>query len=69
MFVSHDDIYSAHDNISTFKIDTNNHHPVFKQWLYYISTVNYYKKEKSKLESLNEFKDKLRFINNRDIKK
>ena len=46
-----------------------NHPPVFKQWLYYISTVNsYYKKEKSKLKSLNEYKEKLKFVNSKDIK-
>ena len=44
--------------------------PNFRQWLYYISTVNsYYKEEKNKLESLQEYKDKLIFINNTDIKK
>lgn len=44
--------------------------PNFSQWLYYISTVNsYYKEEKSKLDSLKEYKDKLIFINNTDIKK
>ena len=42
--------------------------PVFSQWLYYISTVNsYYKKEKSKLESLEEVKDKLKIVSNKDI--
>ena len=46
-----------------------NHPPVFKQWLYYISTVNsYYKKERMKLKSLNEYKDKLKFLNSNDIK-
>lgn len=43
--------------------------PNFKQWLYYISTVNsYYKKEKSRLKSLEEYKEKLVFIKNKDIK-
>ena len=45
-----------------------NHPPVFSQWLYYLSTVNsYYKKQKSKLESLEEFKDKLKIVNSKDI--
>lgn len=43
--------------------------PNFKQWLYYISTVNsYYKKEKDKLKSLEEYKDKLVFINSNYMK-
>ena len=47
-----------------------NYPPVFSQLLYYISTVNsYYKKEKSKLKSLEEFKDKLKIISSKDIKK
>ena len=47
-----------------------NHPPVFSQWIYYISTVNsYYKKEKSKLKSLEEFKSKLKFVNSKDINK
>ena len=47
-----------------------NHPPVFRQWIYYISTVNsYYKKEKSKLKSLEEFKSKLKFVNSKDINK
>ena len=46
-----------------------NHPPVFKQWLYYLSTVNsYYKKEKYKLENMNEFKEKLKIVTNKDIK-
>ena len=45
-----------------------NHPPVFNQWLYYISTVNsYYKKEKSKLKSLEGFKNKLKIVSNKDI--
>ena len=45
-----------------------NHPPVFSQWLYYISTVNsYYKKEKTKLKSLERFKDKLKIVNNKEI--
>ncbi|MBQ2639386.1 MAG: hypothetical protein IJF92_01285 [Bacilli bacterium] len=47
-----------------------NHPPVFKQWLYYISTVNsYYKKEKTRLKELEKYKDKLIFVTNKDIKK
>ena len=43
--------------------------PNFKQWLYYIYTVNsYYKEEKSKLNSLEKYKDKIEFINSKDIK-
>ena len=42
--------------------------PTFSQWLYYISIVNsYYKKEKSKLKSLEKYNDKLKFVNNREI--
>ena len=45
-----------------------NHPPNFEQLLYFISTVNsYYKKEKQKLNDLNEYKDKLVFITNKDI--
>lgn len=47
-----------------------NHPPVLSQWFYYISTVNsYYKKQKSKLKSLQEFKDKLKIVNSKEIKK
>ena len=47
-----------------------NYPPIFSQWIYYLSTVNeYYKKEKSKLKSLEEFKDKVVFVNNKEIKK
>ena len=47
-----------------------NHPPVFRQWIYYISTVNsYYKKEKPKLKSLEEFYNKLKFVNSKDINK
>ncbi len=46
-----------------------NHPPTFKQWLYYISTVNsYYKKENNKIKSLQEHKDKLIYINKKRIK-
>ena len=48
-----------------------NHPPVFSQWIYYISTVNsYYKKENSKLKSLKEeFKNKVKFVNSKEINK
>ena len=47
-----------------------NHPPVFSQWIYYISTVNsYYKKEKAKLKSLEKYKNKLVFVNKKDINK
>lgn len=50
-------------------VERYNAKPNFKQWLYYISTVNsYYKKEKSRLKSLEEYKDKLVFVKNKDIK-
>lgn len=43
--------------------------PVFKNWLYYISIVNsYYKKEKNKLKELEEYKEKLKIVNSKDIK-
>ena len=44
--------------------------PVLSQWFYFISTVNkYYKKEKNKLKSLEKHKDKVIFLNKRDIKR
>ena len=47
-----------------------NHPPTLKQWLYFISTVNsYYKKEKYKIKSLEEYKDKLIYVNKKKIKK
>ena len=47
-----------------------NHPPTIKQWLYFISTVNsYYKKEKYKIKSLEEYKDKLIYVNKKKIKK
>lgn len=47
-----------------------NHPPTLSQWFYYISTVNsYYKKQKSKLKSLEEYKDKVKFVTNEDINK
>jgi len=43
---------------------------VFSQWIYYISTVNsYYKKEKTKLKSLEKFMNKLKIVNSKDINK
>jgi len=49
-------------------IETYNAPPNFKQLLYFISTVNsYYKKEKTRLKELEEFKEKLVFVNNHDI--
>ncbi len=47
-----------------------NYPPKLDQWFYYISTVNsYYKKQKSRLKSLEEHKDKLVFVTNKDINK
>ncbi len=47
-----------------------NHPPTFKQFLYFISTVNkYYKTEKDKLKDLEKYKDKVIYLNNKDIKK
>ena len=44
--------------------------PVFKEWLYYISTVNkYYKKEKEKIKSLKKYDNKLVFVDNKIIDK
>ncbi len=51
-------------------LERYNHPPTFHEWLYYLSTVNsYYKKEKSKIDSLEEHKDKLVFVNKKEIKK
>jgi len=48
--------------------ETYNHPPTIKQFFYFISTVNsYYRKEKSKLKSLEEFRDKVVFVNKKDI--
>ena len=53
-----------------FKIEAYNCPPTLKQLLYFISTVNkYYKQEKDKIRSLEKYKDKLVFINKKDIKK
>ena len=50
-------------------IEKYNHPPTFKQLLYFISIVkSYYKNEKSKLKDLEEFKEKLVFVNKRKIK-
>lgn len=46
--------------------ETYNHPPTFKQLLYFISTVNsYYSKEKNKLKELEQFKNKLVFIDSK----
>jgi adenylate kinase family enzyme len=51
-------------------IERYNHPPTFKQWFYFISTVNtYYSREKDKLKSLEEYKEKLVFVTKKDIKK
>ena len=43
--------------------------PAFREWLYYIPTINkYYKEEKLKLKSLEKYKNKLKFIGSKDIK-
>lgn len=53
-----------------FGWEVYNHPPTLKQLIYFISTVNrYYKKEKDKIRSLEKYKDKLVFINKKDIKK
>lgn len=50
-------------------VEDYNHPPTFKQWIYFISTVNsYYKGEKNKLNELIKFKDKVVFVNNKSIK-
>ena len=47
-----------------------NVYPKFNQWIYYLSTVNsYYKKEKEKMKSLEEYQNKLKIVTNKDIKK
>ena len=44
--------------------------PDFNQFKYFIYTVNsYYKKQKTKLKDLEEYKDKIKFITNKDINK
>lgn len=50
-------------------IEVYNAPPNFKQLLYFISTVNsYYGKQRAKLKELEEYSDKLVFINKRKIK-
>lgn len=50
-------------------IEVYNHYPTFQQLIYFISTVkSYYKKEKRKINELMEYKDKLIFINKKNIK-
>lgn len=52
------------------KLEKYNQYPNLKQLKYFLSTVkSYYKKEKIKIESLEEFSDKVKFINYRDIKR
>lgn len=47
-----------------------NNEPTFKQWLYFISTVNsYYKKEKKRLKNLKKFDNKLVFLKRKDVNK
>ena len=47
-----------------------NYPPIFRQWLYYISTVNsYYKGQKKKLKDLEKYKDKVVYVTNKDINK
>lgn len=51
-------------------VEGYNHYPTFQQLIYFISIVNsYYKKEKKKINDLMEYKDKLIFVNKRDINK
>lgn len=51
-------------------IERYNHPPTLKQWLYFIYTVNsYYKKELTKIKSLEKYKDKLIYVNKKKIKK
>ena len=51
-----------------FKKEVYNCPPTFSQFKYFIYTVNsYYKKEKDILKSLDEYKDKLVFLNKEDI--
>ena len=52
-----------------FGIEEYNCPPSFNQLLYFISIVkSYYKKEKTLLKELEEFKDKVTFINKKKIK-
>ena len=53
-----------------FGWEVYNHPPTLKQLIYFISTVNrYYKKEKDKIKSLEEYKDKVKFVNRKSIVK
>lgn len=50
-------------------IERYNHPPTFNEWLYYLSTVkSYYRKEKDKINSLEEYKDKLIYVDKKKIK-
>lgn len=50
-------------------LETYNYPPTFKQLLYFFFTVkSYYKKEKTRLKELEDFKDKLVFLNKKKIK-
>jgi len=50
-------------------MEAYNHPPTFRELLYLFSTVkSYYKKEKYKLKELEEFQNKLIFLNDRKIK-
>lgn len=43
--------------------------PTLNEWLYYMSIVNsYYKKEKNKIKDLQEYKDKLIYVDKKRIK-
>lgn len=49
-------------------LERYNYPPNFEQLLYYYSTVrSFYKKEKALLKSLEEYKDKVVFLNKREI--
>lgn len=50
-------------------IERYNHPPTFNEWLYYLSTVkSYYSKEKDKVKSLEDYKDKLIYVDKKKIK-
>lgn len=52
------------------RLEKYNQYPSLEQLKYFLSIVkSYYKKEKSKIKSLEEFNDKVIFINCRGIKK
>ena len=49
-------------------LERYNYPPNFEQFLYYYSTVrSFYKKEKALLKSLEEYKDKVVFLNKKMI--